>query len=178
VQLDELDLTGRPSHVFFRAGICHVPEGRGIFRSLTVRENLILQAPPGTSAGDALDRAMSAFPRLGDRLSQQAGTLSGGEQQMLALSHAYVSRPSVVLLDEVSLGLAPRIVDEIFAFLKLLANEGVALLIVEQYVNRVLDIADFLFVLTRGTVSFAGEPAEVDTSEILTEYLGIGLAAT
>ncbi len=175
VTIDGRDLTGRPPHVFFRAGVCHVPEGRGIFRSLSVRENILLQALPGTSTSDALEKATAAFPRLGERMFQQAGTLSGGEQQMLALAHAYLSNPKVVLLDEVSMGLAPLIVDDIFAFLKLLASEGSALLIVEQYVNRVLEIADFLFVLTRGAVSFAGEPSEVDIADILSDYLGAGV---
>ncbi|MFN2537746.1 MAG: ATP-binding cassette domain-containing protein, partial [Mycobacteriales bacterium] len=134
-------------------------------------ENIVLQAPPGGVA-EALERATSVFPILGSRLGQLAGTLSGGEQQMLALARAYVSRPQVVLLDEVSMGLAPRIVDEIFAFLRLLAAEGTALLIVEQYVARAMELADYLFVLNRGEVSFAGQPSEVDLSDILADYLG------
>jgi branched-chain amino acid transport system ATP-binding protein len=172
VRFGSEDLTGKPPHRFFAAGVCHVPEGRGIFRSLTVRENIVLQAPRGTSVETALERATHAFPVLGRRLDQLAGTLSGGEQQMLALAHAYVSKRRVVLLDEVSMGLAPRIVDEIFAFLRLMASEGTALLIVEQYITRALDLADFVFILNRGTVSFAGEPSEVDVADILAGYLG------
>jgi branched-chain amino acid transport system ATP-binding protein len=171
VRFDDDHLTARSTHVFARAGVCHVPEGRGIFKSLTVRENILLQAAGG-SVAEALDRATTAFPRLGERLGQTAGTMSGGEQQMLALARAYVSRPKVVLLDEVSMGLAPKIVDEIFDFLHRLAAEGVALLIVEQYVVRALELADFVFILNRGSVSFAGQPAEIDVQDILNEYLG------
>jgi branched-chain amino acid transport system ATP-binding protein len=178
VTIDGRDLSGRRPHVFFRAGVCHVPEGRGIFRSLSVRENIILQAPPGTSTDEAVERAGSAFPRLGERMSQLAGTLSGGEQQMLALAHAYVSQPKVVLLDEVSMGLAPRTVDDIFDFLKVLASQGAALVIVEQYVKRAVDLADFVYVLTRGRVSFAGEPSEVDVDDLLRDYLGSASART
>ncbi len=171
VRLGEQDLAGRATHVFSRAGVCHIPEGRGVFKSLTVRENILLQVAKGASE-EALDRATSAFPRLGQRLTQTAGTMSGGEQQMLALARAYVSGPQVVLLDEVSMGLAPRVVDEIFDFLRLLASQGVALLIVEQYVQRALELADFLFVLDRGQLAFAGEPAELHIEEILATYLG------
>ena len=172
VTLDGTDLTGRPAHSFFRAGICHVPEGRGIFRSLTVRENLVLQAPATTSPRDAIERVAEAFPKLGQRLSQTAGTLSGGEQQMLALAHAYLSGSKVVLLDEVSMGLAPRVVDDIFAFLGLLSESGCSLVIVEQYVNRALALADFVYVMGRGEVTFAGEPSEVDTDRLVSDYLG------
>lgn len=172
VTLDGTDLTGRPAHSFFRAGICHVPEGRGIFRSLTVRENLILQAPTTTPPRDAVERVAEAFPKLGQRLSQMAGTLSGGEQQMLALAHAYLSGSKVVLLDEVSMGLAPRVVDDIFAFLGLLAESGCSLVVVEQYVNRALALADFVYVMGRGEVTFAGEPSEVDTDRLMSDYLG------
>ena len=172
VVFDGRNLTGCPAHAFFRAGICHIPEGRGIFRSLTVRENLILQSPRGTRPGDAIDAVSQAFPKLAERLSQTAGTLSGGEQQMLALAHAYLSNSKVILLDEVSMGLAPRIVDDIFEFLRVLAGSGCALVIVEQYVNRALELADFVFVMGRGQVTFSGEPSEVDVDELLSDYLG------
>ena len=120
--LDGDDVTGaRPIELAAR-GVCHVPEGRGVFPSLTVRENLSLAAGPGGKG--ALDKAIDAFPRLGERLSQTAGTMSGGEQQMLALARAYIADPKVMLLDEVSMGLAPKIVDEIFEFLGRVAQEG------------------------------------------------------
>jgi branched-chain amino acid transport system ATP-binding protein len=125
VVVDRKDMTGRSPHELVAAGVCHIPEGRGIFRSLTVKENLLLQALGGDDE-EALERATAAFPLLAARMRQIAGTLSGGEQQMLALARAYVQRPRVVLLDEVSMGLAPRVVDEIFEFIARLGREGSA----------------------------------------------------
>ena len=171
ITLDGQVLSGHHPHDFARAGICHVPEGRGIFRSLTVRDNIVLQAGAG-SVSDAIARATSVFPILGQRLSQTAGTLSGGQQQMLALARAYVTNPKVVLLDEVSMGLAPVVVDEIFEFLGRIAAEGTSLLIVEQYVTRALKLSDYVFLLNRGEVSFAGEPGELDVDELFTRYMG------
>jgi branched-chain amino acid transport system ATP-binding protein len=171
ITLDGKDLSGHSPHDFARAGICHVPEGRGIFRSLTVRDNILLQAGSG-SVNDAVERAVSVFPILGQRLGQTAGTLSGGQQQMLALARAYVTTPKVVLLDEVSMGLAPVVVDEIFDFLGRLAAEGTSLLIVEQYVTRALKLSDYVFLLNRGQVGFAGEPGELDVDELFTRYMG------
>ena len=156
--LDGEDLTGLAPHRLAARGICHVPEGRGIFPSLTVKDNLLLQAPPGTEA-QALERAAEVFPKLGQRLEQVAGTMSGGEQQMLALTRSYVQSPQVVLLDEVSMGLAPKIVDEIFDFLATLAARGASMLLVEQYVTRALAVADYVYVLGKGEISFVGEPA-------------------
>jgi branched-chain amino acid transport system ATP-binding protein len=175
IRLDGRSLVARPADEFARAGICHVPEGRGIFRSLTVKDNLVLQAPVGHEAV-SLDRAVDAFPRLGERMQQIAGTLSGGEQQMLAVARAYLAEPKLVLLDEVSLGLAPKIVDEIFDFLLRLSGLGASLLLVEQYIARALDIADFVFVLTQGKVTFAGETREVDQSELFKTYVGADVA--
>jgi branched-chain amino acid transport system ATP-binding protein len=164
-------VTGWAPQSLAQAGICHVPEGRGVFRNLTVRENLLLQAD--ARAGDAaIERAVATFPRLGERLGQRAGTLSGGEQQMLALARAYVSNPKLVLLDEVSMGLAPRIVDEIFDFIGRLAAEGTSLLLVEQYVTRALAQSDYVYLLNRGRVDFAGEPCELEDTEVFERYLG------
>jgi branched-chain amino acid transport system ATP-binding protein len=168
---NDLPLTGCAPHAFVANGVCHVPEGRGIFRSMSVQDNLLLQAPKG-SERTAIEQATTVFPVLGRRMSQLAGTLSGGEQQMLALARAYVSNPSFVFLDEVSLGLAPIIVDEIFEFLRLLAENGAALLLVEQYVVRALRLADYVYVLSRGEVSFAGEPGELDEEEVFRNYVG------
>jgi branched-chain amino acid transport system ATP-binding protein len=171
VRLGGRSIVGQPADAFARAGVCHIPEGRGVFRSLSVRDNLVLQSAKGEE-GAALDRAVDAFPRLGERLNQVAGTLSGGEQQMLAVARAYLASPSLVLLDEVSLGLAPKVVDEIFAFLARLSELGTALLLVEQYVARALAIADFVFLLSNGEISFAGETREVDGSAIFESYVG------
>jgi branched-chain amino acid transport system ATP-binding protein len=137
---------------------------------MSVRENLLLQSRAAES--DVLARAADVFPRLGERLEQRAGTLSGGEQQMLAVARAYLADPKFVFLDEVSLGLAPLIVDEIFAFLRRLADSGASLLLVEQYVTRALKIADFVFILNQGQVAFAGEPAELDAAEVFRTYVG------
>jgi branched-chain amino acid transport system ATP-binding protein len=169
--LDGTPLTGRGVDRLSRAGVCHVPEGRGVFPSLTVRENLRLQAPPGRET-EALERAGEIFPVLRSRLDQVAGTMSGGEQQMLALARTYVCGPRVVLLDEVSMGLAPRIVDQIFEFLGRLRDEGISMVLVEQYVTRALALADYVYLLQRGGVAFAGEPAELDGDELFRRYLG------
>ena len=169
--LDGCDATAWPSHRLAQHGICHVPEGRGIFRALSVRDNLRLQAPPSTN-GHAVTTATGAFPRLGERLEQRAGTLSGGEQQMLALAHAYVAASQTVLLDEVSMGLAPKVVDEIFEHLRVLAARGAALLLVEQYVGRALALADYVYVLRKGRIEFAGEPQQLGDEQIFAHYLG------
>jgi branched-chain amino acid transport system ATP-binding protein len=170
--LDGVDLTRLMPHQLVGHGVCHVPEGRGIFPNLTVRDNLIVQSERGHEA-EAMERAVRAFPRLGERLNQTAGTMSGGEQQMLALARAYVQQPKVVLLDEVSMGLAPKLVDEIFDFLALMAGEGVSLLLVEQYVTRALAVADYVYLLNRGEISFAGEPAELDSEDVFASYVGV-----
>jgi branched-chain amino acid transport system ATP-binding protein len=159
-----------------RAGVCHVPEGRGVFPTLTVRENLVVQAR-GRNVKDAVEKAVSAFPRLGERIGQVAGTMSGGEQQMVALAKAYVTDAPYVLLDEVSMGLAPLVVDEIFEFLRRLAGEGRALLLVEQYVTRALEIADYVYLLNRGSITFAGEPGELGGENLFAAYVGADLGA-
>jgi branched-chain amino acid transport system ATP-binding protein len=172
VFIDGADVTGWPPHRIAEAGVCHVPEGRGIFPALSVRDNLRIQTPK-TAENDAIERVAKRFPRLGERLAQRAGTMSGGEQQMLALSRTSVTRATVALLDEVSMGLAPKIIDEIYAYLHELAARGNALLLVEQYVSRALDLADYVYVLNKGRISFAGEPAELGSEKILSSYLGV-----
>jgi branched-chain amino acid transport system ATP-binding protein len=171
VLVDGVDLTGAPAYDLARAGVCHVPEGRGVFPSLSVRDNIRLQAPRSVDLA-AVDLATEAFPRLGERLTQRAGTMSGGEQQMLALAHAYVAKPATVLLDEVSMGLAPKIVDEIFVHLRRLATAGAALLLVEQYVARALELADYVYVMNKGRIEFVGDPSEVGDDTVLASYLG------
>jgi branched-chain amino acid transport system ATP-binding protein len=172
--VDGVSATGRQPFQLARLGVCHIPEGRGIFRGLTVEENLRLQA--GSAGSDGVAIAVEAFPRLGERLKQIAGSLSGGEQQMLSLARAYMTRPKVVLVDELSMGLAPKIVDEIFDKLRALAQQGTALLIVEQYVARALELANFVYILGRGRVRFAGEPHELSDEFVHESYLG-GLAS-
>lgn len=176
VLLDGHVLTGSAPHEITRRGVCHVPEGRGIFPSLSVRENLLLQSPRGQE-DDAVQRAVETFPVLGRRLEQLAGTMSGGEQQMLALSRAYVQQARVVLLDEVSMGLAPKVVDEIFTFLVSLAATGASLLLVEQYVSKALELSDYVYLLDRGRVVFAGEPAELADQDVFARYLGTEVLA-
>jgi branched-chain amino acid transport system ATP-binding protein len=149
-----------------------VPEGRGIFPSLTIRENLNLFAPRGQSR-QAIDLASSSFPVLGKRLTQTAGSLSGGEQQMLAMVRAYLTDPKLVLVDEASMGLAPLVVDSLFEFMATLARSGTTLLIVEQYVSRALALADTVCLLNHGRIAFTGPAAGLDSDEIFERYLGV-----
>ncbi|MBA4863793.1 ABC transporter ATP-binding protein [Streptomyces sp. PSKA54] len=165
------DLTGSPPHALARRGVCHVPEGRGVFPHLTVRDNILVQAAGG-DVDEAVEKAVSAFPVLGRKIRQPAGSMSGGQQQMLALARAYVTSPAYVLLDEVSMGLAPVVVDEIFEFLGKLAGSGCALLLVEQYVTRALELADYVYLMNRGRIDFAGEPGELDSARLMEQYLG------
>jgi branched-chain amino acid transport system ATP-binding protein len=170
VVLDGEDLTAASPQRRRRRGLCHVPERGGIFADLTVAENLRLFARPGGEE-EAIARAVAAFPALGQRLHQPAGTLSGGEQQMVALSRIHGEESRVVLLDEVSMGLAPKLVDTIFVFLEDLARSGVSLLVVEQYVAKALGIADYVCLLERGRMAFVGEPGELDSAGLAAHYL-------
>ena len=165
------DVTRRRPSQRAREGVCLIPEGRGIFPNLSVRENLLLQVP-AWKREQSFESALEAFPVLRERLGQTAGSMSGGQQQMLALSRCFLSDPKVVLLDEVSMGLAPRIIDEIFDALLELSRRGVALLLVEQYVSRALHVADHVYLLGRGSVTFSGAPTELDESELMRRYLG------
>jgi branched-chain amino acid transport system ATP-binding protein len=175
VLLDGEDVTARSPQRRRRLGLCHIPERGGVFADLSVAENLRLFARPGNE-GEAIARAVAAFPALGSRLHQPAGTLSGGEQQMVALSRVYGEESRVVVLDEVSMGLAPKLVDTIFAFLEGLARSGVSLLVVEQYVAKALGIADYVCLLDRGRTVFVGEPAELDSAGLAAHYLGAAQA--
>jgi branched-chain amino acid transport system ATP-binding protein len=172
VLVDNVELTRRRPHEYVRRGVCHLPEGRGIFPSLTVKENLTIQAR-GRPLRDAVAEATELFPVLGSRLSQTAGSLSGGEQQMLALSRAYITSPSIVLADEASLGLAPLLVDKIYEALAQLVERGLSVVVVEQYVQKALDLATTVYILSRGQVIHRGGARELSTAEIYERYLGI-----
>ena len=172
IAFDGHDVTGNAPYRYSRRGVCHLPEGRGIFPSLTVMENLIVQARE-VDLKESLAGVTELFPALAQRLGQTAGSLSGGEQQMLALSRAYLTNPKVVLVDEPSLGLAPRVVDRIYEVLARFAARGVSLVIVEQYVQRALDLADRVYILSRGEVIHEGKADELDPDEIYQRYLGI-----
>lgn len=169
--LDGVDVTRWPAYRLARAGVCHVPERRGIFRALSVRDNLRLQAPRSADLR-AIPTATAAFPHLGERLGQQAGTLSGGEQRMLALAHPLLAKSRMILLDEVSIGLAPKVVAMLFEHLHNLAAGGASLLLVEQYVSRALELADYAYILRKGRIVFAGEPKQLTSERVLVSYLG------
>lgn len=171
VAVEGRDVTSAAAHRRSRAGICLIPEGRGIFRRLTVKENLQLHLPPGERSA-SIEPALEAFPDLRDRIGQVAGTMSGGQQQMLALGRCFLSRPKIVLLDEVSMGLAPQVIDTIFDALAALAADGVAMVVVEQYVSRALELADDVHLLTGGSLAFSGRPTDLDAETVLAGYLG------
>jgi branched-chain amino acid transport system ATP-binding protein len=162
------DVTHLSPHERAARGVCHIPEGRAVFASMTVAENLRL-----FGATDGIDLVLDTFPALRTKLSRPAGTMSGGEQQMLALARGLMSGAKFFLLDEVSMGLAPRVVAEIFEFLAQLASTGAALLLVEQYVAQALELADLVYVLRKGQVAFAGEPSELDIEALAESYLGV-----
>jgi branched-chain amino acid transport system ATP-binding protein len=166
-------IEGRPVEALVRAGIVLVPEGRATLRHLTVRENLLLGAYVRRDEAIAsdLDGVLRRFPRLAERLSQKAGTLSGGEQQMLAIGRALMARPRLLLLDEPSLGLAPLIVRSIFATIGELRSEGVTILLVEQNAKQALQLADRAYVLETGSVVLEGTDLLAD-ERVRAAYLG------
>ncbi len=163
VFFDGEDVTARKPYHYARMGIVHAPEGRSVFASLSVEENLELtfrRSKPKDVRG-ALDEAYALFPRLGERRRQLAGTLSGGEQRMLSLSRVMVERPRLLIADELSLGLAPIIVDEVYHTLEQIRDAGTTLLIVEQHVHHALAIANDAVVLVKGEVGFCGPVSEL-----------------
>ncbi|MGH9025558.1 MAG: ABC transporter ATP-binding protein [Acidimicrobiia bacterium] len=173
------DVTGQRAFRIARLGITHAPEGRSVFASLTVEENLALtfrQQFGRRGTKDALDRSYELFPRLGERRRQLAGSLSGGEQRMLSLARVLVASPKLLVTDELSLGLAPVVIDEVYRTLGTIREHGVALLIVEQHVKRALALADEVVVMAKGRVALAGAASEVGdlTHQLLPAARGDG----
>jgi branched-chain amino acid transport system ATP-binding protein len=181
VAIDGQEVQGMAAARIARLGVAHAPEGRRVFGPLSVEDNLLLGAYGrlplffgfrGKAAPD-LERVYGLFPRLKERRRQSAGTLSGGEQQMLAIGRALMANPKVMLLDEPSMGLAPVIVDEVFAIIRQLKASGITLLLVEQSARRALDVADYAYVMERGGIVVEGSPADLQKNElVLAAYLG------
>ena len=165
-------IEGRSPHAIARMGALQVPEGRGVFPSLTVAANLAMARATAEPGVDLTARAVELFPALRDRLEQLAGTLSGGEQQMLAMARALVARPRLLMLDEISMGLAPIIVRQLFDAVRAMKESGATVLLVEQYVQAALDLADYVYVLDKGSVAQVGQPEDVREGGLATSYLG------
>ena len=176
VFFDGQDITNRHYREVVKAGLIQVPEGRKVFPNLSVLENLELGSFTRARARRAsnLERVFAIFPRLKERLRQKAGTMSGGEQQMLAIGRGLMAEPRLLILDEPSLGLSPLLVEEMFTLIKRLHGEGLAVLLVEQNVGQSLDIAQRAYVMENGSMRFHGTPAELLASdEIRRAYLGV-----
>ena len=176
MQFAKQSIVGRSTEDLVRAGISLVPEGRAIFPTLTVRENLELGAylhRDGTCMKETIDDVTQLFPRLGERMKQEGGTLSGGEQQMLAIGRALMARPAMLLLDEPSLGIAPKLVQQIFEAIKKIAAAGVTVLVVEQNTRIALATSQRAYVLRTGEIALEGKSEELaKNEEIRAAYLG------
>ena len=176
VQLDDRDVTALPPHALVGLGLSHIAEGRRLWTGMTVRENLELGAFPARARPrmrESLEWVLRLFPQLGERQGQLAGTLSGGEQQMLAIGRALMARPRLLMLDEPSLGLAPLVVTELFQIIRAVNAEGVTVLLVEQNVHQALEIAHHGYVLETGRIALEGSAAELaGNPEVRRAYLG------
>jgi branched-chain amino acid transport system ATP-binding protein len=165
-------VTGADPVELARRGLCLVPEGRGVFPNLTVDENLRMMTFTGQQFADVQEKSYARFPRLKGRRTQPAGTLSGGEQQMLALARALATEPALLLLDELSMGLAPIVVSQLYELVAEIAREGVGILVVEQFASAVIGIADQAAVLINGQIALAGRPDEGILERLSQLYLG------
>jgi len=165
------DVTKMSASERVKAGICAIPEGRGIFPNLTVKENLRLATYAGVSQQEVEAIAFDRFPRLEERKSQLAGTMSGGEQQMLSLARAFVVKPKLLILDELSMGLAPLIVEDLYSRVAALAAEGMALLVVEQFARTILPLANRAAIMAHGVITQVGTPDEIEHA-LSASYLG------
>ncbi|HZW36873.1 MAG TPA: ABC transporter ATP-binding protein [Candidatus Deferrimicrobiaceae bacterium] len=176
IVFDGKELTGLPQHRIARMGISHVPEGRGVFANMTVRENLDMGAYTRRSrreVGESLERVFALFPRLAERSGQMAGTLSGGEQQMLAIGRAMVARPALMLLDEPSMGMSPVLVEEIFKMIAEVNRGGTTVLLVEQNAFMALAIARRAYVLEAGRMVLSGDSTNLQNDpRVQAAYLG------
>ncbi|PYO01011.1 MAG: ABC transporter ATP-binding protein [Candidatus Rokuibacteriota bacterium] len=175
ITFDDRPMVGMPAHDIVSRGVAHVPEGRRIFNRLTVRENLTMGAYLRTDGGVEadLERVFTLFPRLKERITQVAGTLSGGEQQMLAIGRALMASPRVLLLDEPSMGLAPVLVEQIFATIQDINGQGTTILLVEQNAAMALEIAHRGYVLETGAIALSGSAAELgENADVRRAYLG------
>ena len=164
-------MTGSEPNALARARICTIPEGKGIFPNLTVRENLLMMTSSGATIEEIEQATYNRFPQLSSRRKQLAGTLSGGEQQMLAMSRALSTDPVILLLDELSMGLAPLIVRQLYEIVQQIAEEGVAILVVEQFARTVLEIASTAGIMTHGRLTKEGSPSEIQ-KDLKHAYLG------
>jgi branched-chain amino acid transport system ATP-binding protein len=174
VLFDGKDLTRRPAHRIARTGISYVPAERHLFPAMTLKSNLTLGAYPKRPDGETLDLVYELFPRLHERQRQQAGTLSGGEQQMLAVGRALMARPQLLMLDEPTTGLAPKVAQSAFQALEGLKADGMTLLIAEQQVPLALSVADRGYVLENGRIRLSGTAEELDQNpEVRRAYLGV-----